>query len=47
MTGPTVTFVANVLLPSSFFGPLLATYVLVRLISKVRWERGVWLSVRL
>lgn len=44
--GPAVSFTADVLLPTSFFGPALATYVLVLVIIKVSacscaWTEGV------
>jgi hypothetical protein len=35
VTGPAVSFTADVLLPTPFFGPCLATYVLIRLLCKV------------
>jgi hypothetical protein len=39
--GPAVSFTADVLLPTSFFGPALATYVLVLVICKVGpWEKA-------
>jgi hypothetical protein len=34
--GPAVAFTADVLLPTQFFGPFAATYVVVRILVKVR-----------
>ena len=34
--GPAVAFTADVLLPTQFFGPFAATYVVVRIVVKVR-----------
>lgn len=36
VAGPAVTFTADVLLPTPFFGPWLATYVVLRIIITVR-----------
>jgi hypothetical protein len=39
VAGPAVSFTADVLLPTSFFGPWLATYILIRLVCKVRVQQ--------
>lgn len=40
VAGPAVAFTADVLLPTSFFGPWLATYVIVKIVVQVRNTRS-------